>query len=321
VERFITISSLILCLGCVEIKTEQPTTAEDAKVKDTADTTPPDDDKVVDEQDTGKTTGTSKFQYTTCDKISASTKDGSQSAESATKFSPGEIITGVLDRSDPDANAHFWKIDVPKGEYIMVLEAEKANNKHGNIMFDVALVDDETKKESRLIRLNEIGYDARTADRFTAAVDRTLILKVNSDHEIGTYKFAFFSPSNPIPLPRFSKCPETRDLKLGKKEVYEFSKEDSNRNLYIVGELEAGEYKVNLKSYTTDNDKSNVGADISQLGEAGDEDEDRRIVNINEISLSESRSGKMLLAKKQTVVIRATTNFSDNGLELEIVKK
>ena len=300
--------------GCKPEETKQ--TSNEAKLEKEEPVTDPEREET--ETVDGPTAG---YTYTTCDQLKASTKAGGKSLESPASFEMGELITGVLDSNDPDVREEFWKIDLKKGEYLLVLEAERANGENGNIIFDVQKIDSDSLKGTRIINLNEIAYDARSAERYTSASDKSLTIKITSSHNLATYRLGFFRASDKIPVPRFTNCPETQTLTVGKKVDFEFKDIKANRSLYLVGDLEAGDYNLKADSTTTDNKSGNVGVNVYQLGEGASDADKKRIVDINEISTKASGAGRMLLAKKQKVIIEVHTSFSDNAVEFTLSKK
>lgn len=242
-------------------------------------------------------------QVAAADTVQVVKKKASKELSDPTPLAVGEIVKGRLGNRKFD---HYWKIDAQPGKYYVVLDSERADDKHSNIRTDVTALASDGKKIDKLIGLNEIDYRTRGASLITISNEAEIILKVSNKSSIVDYMLGVFPADAKVPSPYFVRAPAIKPLGVGEKVTVGLSLPPgpSSESWHSVT-LEPRDYQFTVTFERLDGKKSNVRGELEMFGTLGERlGRKDKVCSVNEIGLTGTCAAKLSLAEDADILLR-----------------
>ena len=243
---------------------------------------------------------------------SISEKSPSFEKNAPTPLALGEVVTGRLAPSNETGRRHYWVVDLPAGDFKLVVDARRTDDDESNIIATISWVDDDGATGDQIGNLNAIADRTRSIFRFSTAEPRRAVLQYDNQVAMCDYWLGIFATDDRVASPFFAKPPVIEPLTLGtpsKETLLEF-RTPSRRYGYTALNLPAGDYRVTASFARADAVESNVGGQLHVLGADGREVH-RSFLTVNKIGVSASESAKLSVAEAELLIIKRLVWFAD----------
>jgi hypothetical protein len=244
-------------------------------------------------------------------KTPISPKSASTNKAAPTPLDAGEIVKGRLGESDKTGQFHYWKVAAPAGDYRVVLDVKRADDKHSNIQTELAAFGPDGNELAKVIGMNEIEFRTRDAATLNTAENRDITLRVSNGSGIVDYWLGIFPPDSAITAPYFARTPPVQPLEFGKAYAATLvPKPGAPAEAWYSMSLKAMDYKVSAEFKRMDSKKSNVQASVDIFGPIGEQlqEMNKNVCGVNEIDVGATCVTKLVLAQDTKVLVRITPN-------------
>ena len=223
-----------------------------------------------------------------------------------------EVVTGRLAPSNETGRRHYWVVDLPAGDFKLVVDARRTDDDESNIIATISWVDDDGATGGQIGIVNAIADRTRSIFRFSTAEPRRAVLQYDNQVAMCDYWLGIFATDDRVASPFFAKPPVIEPLTLGmpsKETLLEF-RTPSRRYGYTALNLPAGDYRVTASFARADAAEGNVGGQLHVLGADGREVH-RSFMTVNKIGVSASESAKLSVAETELLIIKRLVWFAD----------
>lgn len=129
----------------------------------------------------------------------------------------GKVVGGRLAVSRETGKSHYWRIDLPAGEYKAVLDAKRADGRISNVMGRLSWGPMGETNLRGLVTLNVLDSRTRGVASFQLKQDASVLLRFENDDSIIDYQLGVFKQTDEFSRPFFRKCPPVRPITVGRK--------------------------------------------------------------------------------------------------------
>jgi hypothetical protein len=234
----------------------------------------------------------------------------------------GEVVTGRLAASREAPKYHYWLVDVPPGDYKIVVDARRTDEAESNIIANLDWYDTDGTRRGEAGNLNDIGHRTRSIFPFSAAGPQKAVLRYDNQASMSDYWLGIFRASDRVPAPFFVNPPAVTPITLGQpadEVVLDFANARS-RYAYHSATLAAGDYKLTVVFRRVDGASSNVGGHVEVLGSEGEVQRGGARFNVNEIGVSGTGTGKLSLAEEALLLFKTVPAFASQRSTLTLEK-
>jgi hypothetical protein len=228
-----------------------------------------------------------------------------------------EVVSGRLGNSEQTGKFHFWLVDLPAGNYKVVLDVRRADDAHSNVGGMLLRMSPEGEKLGRLGSMITVGHRFRSIFRLKLEKPWKGIVRYENLYTISDYSLGIFPASDTVTGLFFSDPPKILPLELGKPVTTPEldGRSAPKRDAYYGIRLPAGDYKIVADFRRSDKKKSNVGGEVRVFDSDGAFV--KRPLNVIDVDFSSLGTAKFSLAEEQSVFFmvraydaRETVRFS-----------
>jgi hypothetical protein len=181
----------------------------------------------------------------------------SRDIKAPTPLALGKVVAGRLgdsrtrDGSRTTEEAHYWLVELPAGQYKIVLDARTADGSWSMIEGIDGRLEWITLDQSERTPCGDLkdkGPRARKVMRFTSEVSTKRILRYENRLEVSDYELGIFPADASINVPFFVKCPEILELKLGQPATTpSIGNKQQSRDTFCAIDLTEGDYVLDVE--------------------------------------------------------------------------
>ncbi|MDD9945271.1 MAG: hypothetical protein OXU20_29780 [Myxococcales bacterium] len=233
-----------------------------------------------------------------CGTIEPSDPSVSSSRSEPTSFSLGQLVGGRIDPDSVSNQEHYWRIELAKGFYHLVLDAETSDGDHTNIGLTVDWLDGDGVDQGRLLRGNDIDWRTRIATFIEVESDQTMVLRVTPNFSMEDYLLGIFVNGTAVPSPRFVDCPTLTPLSLDDPASFALASGDpSEREVWFSTELNVGDYEFIADAVQADGNSTNLQHSLYAVDQFGQEGRVTEVLRANEIDTSFTVRGSLMVGE------------------------
>jgi serine/threonine protein kinase len=238
--------------------------------------------------------------------------------QAPTPLALGEVVTARLDAGGQTEPGHYWLVDLPSGDYKLVVDARRTDDAESNLGASLEWVEPDGSTRNALGSINAIASRTRSIFRFSTAARRPAVLRYRNTFGMADYWLGLFRAADPVPAPFFANPPAVEPLTLG--QISATARHDSQsaagRQAWASLSLEAGDYTVTARFWHLGSDARNLIGTVDVLDSQG-EPLVSRLVTLNQIGTTASESARLSVPVSGLVFLRRLTTI--DGLHSTVV--
>ena len=245
------------------------------------------------------------------DRVKADTKP----SPDLQKPAPLELGTDVGGRLGPFSEtkkAHYWKLQLPAGEYRLILDPKRSDDHSSNVQAELTLgqIENAMLKEEGSTSTNDITVRTRAVLEFQMKTAGSRIVEIKNDTSIIDYRLGLFRKQDKFGIPFLVNPPPVKPLKLGEVgETGELEAETINQDAYFMVTIPEGDFWVDLEFKRVDGKDSNVGGSAEFITLLGVPNENS-FLSVSDIAPSGKGRSKLIVADEFTKILRVRAGFS-----------
>jgi hypothetical protein len=147
--------------------------------------------------------------------LRSTAKSPSTDLSSAVPLELREIVSGRLQASQSNPKAHYWLFDLPAGNYKVVLDVRRTDDRILNLLGSLDLFWLDGRVDGWRGSVNEIDSRARCIFPLRLDLAAKGILSFRNDEWIVDYQLAIVPSAERVPGPFFENCPPVSPLEVG----------------------------------------------------------------------------------------------------------
>ncbi|MHC5541945.1 hypothetical protein ACYOEI_27310, partial [Singulisphaera rosea] len=221
----------------------------------------------------------------------------------ATPLEIGSMGRARIDSKSRTNKIHYWLVDLPKGDYKVVVDQYRSDGYSSNIQGTVNWLNLDGALIQELIGYNAIDYRARGVGTIHLDEAQKGIINIEAGSGMVDYDIAVFEASTEFPVPFLRNSPTVTPIEIGQtyKSQPLVPGPWKNGTAYVKVTLPAGDYKVTSEFIRTDGANTNLQGSISfastdgvYLSELG---------GFNEIAPRAAKTFKLMLSEELERII------------------
>lgn len=220
--------------------------------------------------------------------------------KSQTINNPLPLKLGVTSEFSLDRDERsFYKISLPAGNFKIVLDTRRENERGSNLQSSLSVLDQNGAPiANNVINFNQIDVDYRKVHTVSLKTPKTYIFKLSSDQDDTMFWLTVLKNSDTIPFPFFGKIVPTQ-IKLNETKTGSLSMGES---VYYLLPLKKGKYNAVLDFANAEGKNTNMQGYLSLLSADGGNQE--QLIVMNEIDMAFRRVGSFMLKNDVTHIVR-----------------
>jgi hypothetical protein len=193
----------------------------------------------------------------------------------------------------------FFKVRLAAGQYKVILDTRRADQKSGNIISGISLLDqDGGTLEEGAIAFNEIDFEFRGVHHFSLKSPGTVMLKVYNNNSRAKFWLTVVEESLRSPVPLFGTV-SPREIQAGQSRSGVL---DEGESAYYSIDLKRGDYKAVLDFANAQRQNTNIQGYLALLDRDGGGQQN--LINLNEVDVSYRKTASFSLKRDSTVLLR-----------------
>lgn len=130
---------------------------------------------------------------------------------------PGKYVAGRLADSSVTGRYHYWAVDLPAGEYLVVLDSHRSDGRDAHVAVEAQFYDPAAGKPvgRNVARTNTANGRDRGVGAFKAEAPGGRVIRVAGASEMAEYQLAVVAAGEPFGTPWLARPIEVGELKLG----------------------------------------------------------------------------------------------------------
>ncbi len=231
------------------------------------------------------------------------------------KPAPLELGTDVGGRLGPFSEtnkAHYWKVELPAGDYRLVLDPKRSDDRSSNVQAELTLgqIENAMLKEEGSTSTNAITVRTRAVLEFQMKTAGTRIVQIKNDTSVIDYRLGLFRKQDKFGIPFLVNPPPVKPLQLGEVgETGELEAETINQDAFFLITIPEGDFWVDLEFKRVDGKDSNVGGSAEFMTLLGVPNENS-FLSVSDIAPSGKGRSKLIVADEFTKILRVRAGFS-----------
>lgn len=164
---------------------------------------------------------------------------------SAVPLPLGQVVAARLDDPNSPTGRHFWRLDVPAGDYKLVWDVRAASGEATNVGGSITLLSPDGENPERVLFMSDTGYRCRALGSFGPRLPVHVIVRVDNGPRAEDYWLGLFPRGQAVPVPYFTDRPPVEPLAEGKPAttLLDGRTEKTHAAWYAL-DLPPGDYKV-----------------------------------------------------------------------------
>jgi hypothetical protein len=189
---------------------------------------------------------------------------------SAVPLPLGQVVAARLSGPDSPGGRHFWRIDVPAGDYKLVRDVRAVSGDDTNLGGSIIVLTPGGENDKALQFMSDTGYRCRAVVPFAPRAPARIILRVDSGPHAQDYWLGLFPSAQPIPAPYFTDRPRVEPLAEGKPAtaLLDGRTEKTHAAWYLL-DLPPGDYKLSASFALPTGRASNLAGYVDLFDEDG----------------------------------------------------